>query len=154
MSKNPSNHHVSRMYWINTVSLEHVLAGVEGGFTQAEHGKATTLKKLSKGDLIVFYSPRTHFRGGESLQKFTAIGRIVDMEPYQVEMNPSFHPWRRRVSFLPSEQVSIQPLIDELEFIRDKQRWGYPFRRGLFSIERTDFVRIAEAMGVELEAEE
>jgi hypothetical protein len=145
---------MSRMYWINTVSLEHVLAGVEGGFTQADHGKAITLKELSHGDLIVFYSPRTRFRGGEVLQKFTAIGRVVDSEPYQVEMSPTFHPWRRRVSFLPSEQAAIQPLIDKLKFIKDKKRWGYPFRRGLFNVERTDFVCIAEAMGIELDREE
>jgi predicted RNA-binding protein len=145
---------MSRKYWINTVSHDHVLAGVDGGFTQANHGKATNLKKLSQGDLIVFYSPRTRFRGGEPLQKFTAIGRIVDTEPYQVEMSPSFHPWRRRVNFLPSEHASIRPLIDELAFIRDKRRWGYPFRHGLFDVERVDFERIAEAMGVRLEAEE
>ena len=83
---------MSKAYWINTVSREHVLTGVEGGFTQVDHGKATTLKKLSKDDLIVFYSPRTHFRGGEPLQKFTAIGRITDTELYQVEMSPTFHP--------------------------------------------------------------
>jgi hypothetical protein len=145
---------MSRKYWINTVSHDHVLAGVDGGFTQANHGKATNLKKLSQGDLIVFYSPRTRFRGGEPLQKFTAIGRIVDTEPYQVEMSPSFHPWRRHVNFLPSEHASIRPLIDELAFIRDKRRWGYPFRRGLFDVKRVDFERIAEAMGVQLETEE
>jgi hypothetical protein len=133
------------------VSREHVLAGVEGGFTQADHGKATTLKKFSKGDLIVFYSPRTHFRGGEPLQKFTAIGRITDTELYQVEMSPTFHPWRRHVGFLPSDQASIRPLINKLEFIEDKRRWGYPFRHGLFQVERADFERIAKAMSVELE---
>lgn len=144
---------MSRVYWINTVSREHVLTGVEGGFTQADHGKATTLKKLSKDDLIVFYSPRTHFRGGEPLQKFTAVGRITDTEPYQVEMSPTFHPWRRHVDFLPSDQASIRQLIEKLEFIGDKQRWGYPFRRGLFQVERADFELIAEAMNVELEVE-
>ena len=68
-------------YWINSVSFEHVQAGVAGGFTQADHGRATTLRKLSKGDWIVFYSPRTHFRAGSPLQHFTAIGRIKDTEP-------------------------------------------------------------------------
>ncbi|MEP7083354.1 MAG: hypothetical protein ABI854_01355 [Betaproteobacteria bacterium] len=39
-------------YWINTVSLDHVLLGVEGGFTQADHGRATRLAKIEKGDVI------------------------------------------------------------------------------------------------------
>lgn len=138
-------------YWINTISLAHVRIGVEGGFTQADHGENTRLKRLEEGDLIAFYSPRTEFRGGEPLQAFTAIGRLADAEPYQVEMTPDFYPWRRRVEFLESEAAPIRPLIDELGFIRNKQQWGYPFRRGLFEVERADFERIAGAMNVELE---
>ncbi|MDY7093991.1 MAG: EVE domain-containing protein [Acidobacteriota bacterium] len=138
-------------YWINTVSRNHVQAGVEGGFTQADHGKPTRLQRLERGDWIAFYSPRTEFRGGEPLQAFTAMGRIVDEEPYQVEMKPDFHPWRRRVEFLESTEAPIRPLIEGLSFIQNKQRWGYPFRRGLFAVERADFERIAEAMGAQLE---
>src|SRR5438132_735146 len=39
-------------YWINTVSRAHVLTGVGGGFTQANHGRATGLRRLAFGDLI------------------------------------------------------------------------------------------------------
>jgi len=139
-------------YWINTVSKAHVLAGVEGGFTQADHGKATRLERLEQGDLIAFYSPRTAFRDGESLQAFTAIGRIADREPYQVEMRPDFHPWRRKVEFFSGRQAPVKPLIDALGFIADKKSWGFPFRRGLFEVGREDFARIAEAMHVALPA--
>ena len=133
-------------YWINTVSREHVLRGVKGGFTQADHGRQTRLKRLGKGDLLVFYSPRTEFQGGEPLRAFTAIGRIADEEPYQVEMTPKFHPWRRRMTFLRSAEAPIEPLIEGLEFLPDKKRWGFPFRRGLFEVGRADFLRIAKAM--------
>ena len=137
--------------WINTVSHNHFKAGLEGGFTQANHGKNTNLKKLDKGDFIVFYSPGAEFRGGETLQSFTAIGQISDEEPYQIEMSPDFRPWRRNVDFFKSQESPIAPLIPELDFIRDKNRWGYPFRRGLFKVERSDFERIAKAMHVDLE---
>jgi len=33
-------------YWINTISRDHVMRGVAGGFTQANHGKASGLKGL------------------------------------------------------------------------------------------------------------
>lgn len=141
-------------YWINTICLDHVRAGVEGGFTQADHGRETRLNKLGKGDCIAFYSPRTEFRGGEPLQAMTAVGRIADDEPYRVEMRPDFHPWRRRVEFLECREAPIRPMIEKLDFIKDKTRWGYPFRRGLFEVTRTDFARIAGAMGVEIEPEE
>ncbi|MFV9646866.1 MAG: EVE domain-containing protein [Desulfobacterales bacterium] len=140
-------------YWINTVSRTHVQVGLEGGFTQADHGKSTRLRRLEKGDLIVFYSPRTEFRSGQPLQAFTAIGRIADNEPYQVKMRPDFHPWRRRVEFFECQESPIRPLIEELRFIKNKNHWGYPFRLGLFEVERKDFERIAEGMNVKLEAE-
>ncbi len=54
-------------YWINTVSYDHLKNGLEDRFTQANHGKRVNLQRLSKGDLIVFYSPRTHFQGGDLL---------------------------------------------------------------------------------------
>jgi EVE domain-containing protein len=133
-------------YWINTVSREHVLAGVKGGFTQAGHGRQTRLKQLEKGDLIVFYSPRTELQGGETLQTFTAIGRVADDQPFQEEMSPSFQPWRRRVEFFDCREAPIQPLVVRLAFVKDKRHWGFPFRRGLFEINRTDFTYIAEAM--------
>ena len=136
--------------WINTVSRDHVLLGIKGGFTQADHGRATRLAKLDKGDFLVFYSPRTEFAAGKPLQAFTAIGRITDEAPYQVEMRAGFHPWRRELKISKGRETPILPLIPGLSFIVDKQRWGYPFRRGLFEVKRSDFEQIAVAMGVKL----
>jgi hypothetical protein len=148
-----------RRYWINTISRDHVLRGVAGapeqarvitGFTQANHGRKTGLRELQRGDLMVFYSPRTSYPGGEPLRHFTALGRVTDDEPYQVEMTPDFHPWRRKLEFLECEEAPIAPLIPALDFIKDKQRWGFVFRRGLFEIGEEDFERIAAAMHAEL----
>lgn len=135
-------------FWVNTVSLEHVLLGVEGGFTQADHGRSTRLARLRRGDGLVFYSPRTAMRGGEPLQEFTALGRVTDADPYQVEISPDFRPWRRNVDFVGVTPTPARPLVSDLDFIVDPKRWGYPFRRGLFEIGRSDFLRIAHAMGV------
>ena len=139
-----------RRYWVNTVSRDHVQAGVEGGFTQADHGKNSRLKRLSRGDLLVFYSPKTKFKDGETLQAFTALGEITDDEPYRVEMTPDFHPWRREIRFLEAEETSVRPLIERLAFITNEEKWGFPFSRGLFEVEEEDFKRIAEAMNAEL----
>lgn len=96
-------------------------------------------------------SRRTAMRGGEPLQAFTAIGRITDDEPFQVEMTPEFHPWRRLVDFRPSRHAAARPLVGSLSFITDERRWGYPFRRGLFEVPAKDLEVIANSMGVELE---
>ena len=134
--------------WINTVSRSHVERGVAGGFTQANHGKPHMLKRMRRGDWIVFYSPRTDFPDGAPLQAFTAIGEVTDDEPYQVTMGPDFEPWRRRVDFLPVRETPIRPLLDDLEFVEDKSRWGYKFRFGVFEISEHDLGVIRAAMSV------
>jgi hypothetical protein len=133
-------------HWINAVSKDHVLSGMEGGFTQANHGSAANLRRLASGDLIAFYSSGTRFRKGELIHMFTAVARVIDDKVYQVQVTRTFHPWRRRVTPLPCEDAAITPLIETLDFIKDKTNWGLPFRRGLFEIGADDFRQIADAM--------
>jgi DNA-binding MarR family transcriptional regulator/predicted RNA-binding protein len=136
-------------YWVSTISRDHVRLSVEGGFTQAGHGKASALKRLKADDWLVYYSPKTSLREGEPLQAFTAIGRVLDEELYQVEQAPGFTPWRRNIEFVRGTEAPIRPLIDQLSFIKDKRRWGYMFRVGLFKIPQDDFALISRAMAVE-----
>ena len=140
----------ARRYWVNTVSRDHVQAAVGGGFTQADHGKDTRLKRLNKGDLLVFYSPKTKLKGGRPLQAFTALGEVIGTEPYQVEMTSDFHPWRLKMDFKKGNEIPVRPILNDLEFIKDKEKWGLPFRRGLFEIAQADFEVIAKAMSVAL----
>lgn len=133
-------------YWINVVSRDHVQRGVAGDFTQANHGKPHMLRKMAKGDWIIFYSPKTAFQDGEPLQAFTAIGQIADDGPYQAEMAPDFHPWRRAVDFEPCREAPIRPLIEKLHFIEDKAHWGYKFRFGVIQIHEDDFSTIYRCM--------
>lgn len=133
-------------YWINTVSRDNVLKGIEGSFTQANHGRPAGLRQVGRGDYIAFYSPRTELTGGEPLQSFTAIAVVTDEQAYREPVSTDFQPWRRRVDYLPATDAPIRPLIDELTFIRNKTSWGFTFRRGFFEINASDFATIARAM--------
>jgi len=133
-------------YWINTVSRDHVQHGVAGGFTQANHGKPAMMRRMRRGDWIIFYSPKTHYPAGQPLQAFTAIGQVSDDEPYQVEMTPDFQPWRRNVEFVSCTEVPIRAVLNDLDFIDDKTPWGYRFRFGVFTIDEHDFTLIRSAM--------
>ena len=137
-------------FWIGTVSADHVAVGVAGGFAQVGHGKGGPLRKMNRGDGFLYYSPRTSLQNGDPLQAFTALGHIADDEPYQVEIGPDFHPWRRNVSWLPAHQAPIRLLLDALSFTSGRANWGYPFRRGHFEIAEADFRTIAAAMGVDV----
>jgi predicted RNA-binding protein len=135
-------------YWIAVASREHVLMGKKEGIMQVCHGKQNPLKRISSGDWIIYYSPTEVFGKKEPCRKFTALGRIKDKDPYQFKMSEDFIPWRRDVTFLKSKDLPIEPLIDELSFIKDKKHWGYIFRYGLFAIPFEDFQLIAPKMGV------
>jgi DNA-binding MarR family transcriptional regulator/predicted RNA-binding protein len=136
-------------YWVSTISRDHVRLSVEGGFTQAGHGKASGLKRLKADDWLVYYSPKTSLRDGEPVQAFTAIGRVLDEDLYQVKQAPGFTPWRRNIEFVRGVEAPIRPLIDQLSFIKDKRHWGHMFRVGLFKIPQEDFAVISRAMAVE-----
>ncbi len=112
-------------YWIGVVSRDHVQAGVRGGFAQLGHGKAAPVRRLARGDWLVYYSPRTAYPDGPALQAFTAIGEVIDDAPEQVAQTPGFHPYRRRVRFLEANEAPIAPLLDSLSFTRDKTNWGF-----------------------------
>ncbi len=77
-------------YWIGVASWAHMKRGRAEGFSQLCHGKAAPLRRMSVGDWLVYYSPKTEINGGEPLQMFTAIGRIVGENVYQYPCLPTF----------------------------------------------------------------
>ncbi len=135
-------------YWIGVASRDHVRAGVHGKFAQLGHGKAAPVRRLSEGDWIVYYSPRTEYESGEALQAFTALGQIIDDSPHQIEQTADFHPYRRSVRFENAREVAIRSLLARLSFTRDRDNWGIQFRRGSFEIPQDDFMMICRAMDV------
>ena len=139
-------------YWIGVASRDHIAIGVEGGFIQLNHGKKAPLQRLHAGDGVVMYSPRTTYPDGEPLQSFAAIGVVLTGAIYQVEMTPTFKPYRVDVRFLPCHEAPIKPLIEKLSFIKSKTYWGAAFRFGQVKIPEEDFLLIARAMGCDVSA--
>lgn len=133
-------------YWITTISKEHIMRGVTGGFVQINHGKQAPLKRMKKSDYLIVYSSKITMEGNEKCQAFTAIGQVKDDEVYQFQMTENFKPFRRNIEFLKCRESSIIPLINDLEFIPNKKSWGYPFRFGFFEIKENDFNLISFKM--------
>lgn len=133
-------------YWIAVISKDHTMKGIAGGFMQACHGKSAPLKRMKKSDWVIFYSPKQSMHSAMPCQSFTAIGQASDENVYQYQMNSDFVPFRRDILFYDCRETSILSLIDKLEFIPNKNRWGYPFRFGFFEIKENDFNLIASSM--------
>ena len=126
-------------YWIVVVSKDHIARGVSGGFIQANHGKLGPLKRMAVGDWVICYSPKKNYTGNEPLQAFTAIGQVAGEEVYQHKMSDDFIPYRRNIKYLDCKETPIAPLIEYLDFIKNKSAWGYQFRFGFFDIPEGDF---------------
>ncbi|MEJ2454046.1 MAG: EVE domain-containing protein [Candidatus Thiodiazotropha sp.] len=133
-------------FWIGVASRQHVLLGVSGGFAQLCHGKAQPLKRMAKGDWIVYYSPQEVLGEKRPCQRFTALGEVVGDRVYQVEMSPGFEPFRRDIRYQPIQETAIRPVLDQLAFTKHRRHWGYVFRFGHLQIAEADFHLIAESM--------
>ena len=135
-----------RKYWCVVVSKDHLEIGKKLGIVQADHGKASPLKRMKPHDLIVFYSPKIRFEEKEPCKKFTAKARVKDGDVYQADMGGGFKPYRRDVDYQLATETDIEPLVPELTFIHNKKNWGYVFRFGSFEIPEKDFKAISAMM--------
>jgi EVE domain len=132
--------------WLGVVSRAHVRTGVAGGFAQLCHGKAQPLRRMRRGDWLVYYSPTTEI-GGAALRAFTAIGEVEGAEVYRHDMGGGFVPYRRDVRYAEAHEVALDMIKPELEFCT-RPNWGMALRRGHLPLAAADFAAIAAAMGV------
>ncbi|MCA9645336.1 MAG: EVE domain-containing protein [Polyangiaceae bacterium] len=134
--------------WVGVVSKDHVMLALQGGFAQVCRGKRAPLARLKPGDLITYYSPRTEmFGGGEAVQSFTAIGRVVDDHIFPFQMPDGRVPFRRRLNFLTiAHELPVAHVNKQLAFTQGN--WGLLARRGLFEISHSDMQIIAAGLGV------
>ncbi|MEO7393089.1 MAG: EVE domain-containing protein [Ramlibacter sp.] len=142
----------ARKNWIAVACAEHARLGRDArgcGFMQVGHGKLAPLQRIRPRDRVAYYSPALALGGKDKLQSFVSIGLVQEGEPYAFDMGGGFVPWRRDVNYQPSREAPIQPLLDELEFVEDRQHWGYKFRFGLFEVSDHDMQLIARAMAAD-----
>ena len=136
-------------FWVCVVSQEHALRGINGGFVQVCHGKEAPLKRMKAGDFITFYCPTLTMGGADHYQRFLGVGKVISGDVYQFTMSENFIPFRMDISYLKNSaelSVAAKPLVDRLEFIQDKQHWGYIFRFGHIEIPEVDFKLIYHSM--------
>ncbi len=132
-------------HWLGVVSRAHVERGIAGGFAQLCHGKEGPLRRMKVGDWLIYYSPSTEMGGGERLQAFTALGRVVGERVYERDMGGGFVPFRRDVRYEPVRAVPIATLTAELH-LTARPNWGMALRRGHLPLDEHDFERIAGAL--------
>ena len=144
-----------RNNWIAVASADHARRGCAApaaGYMQVCHGKCAPLKRVAPGDRVAYYAPTVTMGGKDKCQRFVSIGLVQAGHPYAFEMGSGFTPYRRDVTYVPAQETPILPLLNQFEFIEDRQRWGYKFRFGLFKVVDADMRLIAQAMQADLTA--
>jgi hypothetical protein len=134
--------------WLGVVSRAHVQRGVAGEFAQLCHGKALPLRRMKRGDWLVYYSPSLEM-GGAPLRAFTAIGRLIDDDVFQFDMGGGFVPFRRRVRYLTAHDVPLDDVKQRLQLCAPAH-WSMSLRRGHLPLADGDAQIIARAMGARL----
>ena len=141
--------------WIAVACAEHALRGRDhqpSGFMQVCHGKPAPLRRLHASDVVAYYAPALTMGGKDRLQSFVSVGVVLAGDAYAVDMGGGFVPHRRDVRYVSAQPAAVAPLLDSLEFVEDRRRWGYKFRLGLLQISRADMACIASAMRADVAA--
>ncbi|WP_462267102.1 EVE domain-containing protein [Mucilaginibacter sp.] len=133
-------------FWVVVTSRDHALDGAAAGVVQVNHGKDGPLKRMSAGDKILFYAAKEVYGQKELCQRFVALAILADDTIFQYEAAANFKPYRRKAAYREVKEAEIRPLIDRLEFIKNKDKWGYIFRTGYFEINAHDFDLIESQM--------
>lgn len=85
-------------YWVIVASKDYVKAGITAGIAQACHGKVAPLKRMRKGDFVLFYSGKQTMGKPDKCQEFTAIGEVKNEDTYAVPNDAGFLPFPKRYS--------------------------------------------------------
>lgn len=146
---------MDRKNWIAVASAEHARRGCadpHNGFMQVCHGKCAPLKRVMAGDRVAYYASTLAMGGKDKFQRFVSIGVVQPGEPYAIDVGGGFAPFRRDVAYVDAQEASILPLLDDFEFVENRQRWGYKLRFGLFEVSGHDMRLIARAMRADMAA--
>lgn len=136
----------SRRFWVGVATADHVAEARAGGFCAVSHG-SRTVERFAEGDGVALYATRASMSSSEPVQRFMAIGEVGEGLGWSTERNGRVLRLRPAV-WRESLSVEVRPLLPQLSFVADKEKWGMAFRRGRFEIPAQDFALIAEAMGL------
>jgi hypothetical protein len=106
--------------WVIVVSHEHARRGVAEGFIMANHGKRAPLARMTVGDRILIYSPKTAFPDGAPFQAIAIVGTVTGAEPEPSAVIPGG--FRLAAALRAIEPIALAQIRDHLP--TSKLRFG------------------------------
>lgn len=114
--------------WVIVASLDHARRGLDSGFIMANHGKRAPLARMSAGDGILIYSPKTTYPDGEPLRAIGVVGTITGSEPEPSDVIPGG--FRRDADLRAIDPIGLADLTPHLPTGK--------LRFGCFALDSTD----------------
>lgn len=137
---------MAEKFWIGTAHLAMADAMREVGIVAFSYGREAPVQKVSPGDGVIYYAPRTDFEG-DPVQAFVALARVTGDEVEQVTIPGTDHvPFARAAHYEQVSHVPVRPLLERLSFVKSPRHWGMAFRRSFFEATPADFALIADGL--------
>lgn len=132
-------------HFIGVVHRAQTRTARDRGFVAFSHGDESAVRRLSPGDTVIYYAPKSDF-DGDPVRAFVAPAEVTGEAPHRTDYPGGRTAWVRAATFAKVREVPVRPLLDRLSFVRDPRHWGLAFRRGKFSITPDDHALIAGLM--------
>lgn len=132
--------------WICVLSREDALAAIATGTLCLGPRGEPRLRRMRLGDGVAIYSPREGRRSGATVRRFTAVGTVTGIAPYQRDGEAPGE-WCRAVALADAGgEVPAETLLPHLSFVRDEPGWGVVFRPGFLQVTPGDVAVVRDAV--------
>jgi hypothetical protein len=147
-------------YWVGVMSKDQVTEAIQKGYCEFCNGAKKPFKSVHPTSWFIYYSPGTkplkvvREQGsdkGEAIRAFTAIGQVLPGDIYSIDIGDDNIVYRRKARYVPNTtDAPFLQLMDGLSFVTNRHTWGVTFRSGLVQILKSDFLKICEAMNIDM----
>jgi predicted RNA-binding protein len=124
-----------------TASKDHLDIGKQSLFIQQKHPHR--IEKIRSGDYVVLYAGKARHGEKQAYQKIVSVCQATDDKYDRLPRSDgSGFFYRKKVCYLPFDEIDIRSLIPNLSFIKNKARWGFYFMSGFSEIGMDDLQKI------------
>ena len=98
--------------WVVVASRDHARRGLDDGFIMANHGKRAPVERMTAGDRLLVYSPKTTYPDGDRFQAIAIVGVVTGEEPEPSTVITGG--FRRRADLREIDPLPLELLRDHL----------------------------------------
>lgn len=137
----PQEEQQNKKAWLLTATLNNWKIAEEKGVFGC-HGNRSFLKEIKKGDYFIAFVPKVGFIGQGTItgEYFNSKIKLWSDKNYN-------HRFQISTSFISDKVLPAASVVDDLTFVKNKNKWGVFFRSGIRKIPLDDYSLIIKKLG-------